>query len=374
MPASRLAPLWRRSGQCLVLRTAKPAAAAVARRVTTAAASLSAARVSFRPRVAPAARPLAAPAAYPAARGYAGDATTRGDGDNTGGDAQRQEDVLAYLAAQAAAGGERQTPPSGQVPQDQQTASRSPSEGHATTPGNQTALRYLELLSQGLAPFDPFRDGHKFGLTTATTRTTTNLADAANGGDAVGLPLPQAPKLQERYHPVITQLTRLLMRHGKLAKAQRDMAMVLNILRTSPPPKFNPARPLLPGHPPAARLPLDPVTYLTLAIDSVAPLIMIRNYTGMAGGGRALPVPAPLAARQRRRVAFMWLLELVNKKPSRGSGRGMLASRVAEEVVAIVEGRSSLWEKRQQVHKQGTSARINVATIAQRQQKGNQRR
>ncbi len=139
--------------------------------------------------------------------------------------------------------------------------------------------------------------------------------------------------------------------------------MVLNLLRTSRPPKLNPARPLLAGAPPPAQLPLDPVRYLTLAIDSVAPLIKVKNFAGLAGGGRSLPVPFPLAERQRRRLAFMWLLDIVNRKPSRGSGRAMLAQRVADEVVAVVEGRSNLWEKRQAMHKQGTSARINVKAL-----------
>ena len=141
------------------------------------------------------------------------------------------------------------------------------------------------------------------------------------------------------------------------------MATILNYLRTSPPPKFNPARPLLPGHPPAAQLPLDPARYLELAIDSVGPLIKIKSLTGQAGGGRALPVPMPLEARQRRRTAFVWLLEVVNKKPSRGSGRNTFAHRVAEEVVAVVEGRSSLWDKRQLLHKQATTSRINVNAL-----------
>lgn len=136
--------------------------------------------------------------------------------------------------------------------------------------------------------------------------------------------------------------------------------MVLNFLRTSPPPKVNPARPLLPGSPPPAHLPLNPALYFSLAIDSVAPLMRIRNFSGAAGGGMALPVPMPLALRQRRRQAFTWILEAVDKKPSRGSGRKQFAHRLAEEIVAVAEGRSSVWERRQQVHKLGTAARANV--------------
>jgi small subunit ribosomal protein S7 len=147
----------------------------------------------------------------------------------------------------------------------------------------------------------------------------------------------------------------------------QDMAMILNYLRTSPTPKLNPARPLIPGSPPPAALPLDPVTYITCAVDSVAPLIRLRGYKGLAGGGKSLEVPYPIALRQRRRTAFQWILDAVEKKKSKGSGRGIFPNRVAEEIVAIVEGRSSLWDKRNLVHKMGTTNRANVAALAQRQ-------
>lgn len=138
------------------------------------------------------------------------------------------------------------------------------------------------------------------------------------------------------------------------------MAMVMNFLRTSPEPTYSPKFPLLPGTPPASHLPLNPILYLTIAIDSVAPLMRIRNVAGGAGGGRALEVPVPLALRQRRRVAFMWIMDVVEKKPSKGSGRKQFPHRLAEEIIAVVEGRSAVWERRRQVHKLGTAARANL--------------
>jgi small subunit ribosomal protein S7 len=201
-------------------------------------------------------------------------------------------------------------------------------------------------------------------------------------------PLPQQPypdgfHLKKRYHPVLDQVTRLLMRDGKLATAQRvsdlqngsralgidswltrrtqNMSMTMNFLRTSPAPMFSPKFPLLPGTPPAAHLPLNPILYLTVAVDSVAPLVGIRKIAKLAGGGRALEIPTPLGLRQRRRIAFQWILDVIDKKPSMGSGRKQLPHRLAEEIIAVVEGRSSVWDKRKLVHKQGTSARANLA-------------
>jgi small subunit ribosomal protein S7 len=138
------------------------------------------------------------------------------------------------------------------------------------------------------------------------------------------------------------------------------MSFILNHLRTAPPPVPNASRPLVPGSPPASHLPLDPIQYLTVAIDSVAPLLRIRQQKGAAGGGTALQIPVPLGLRQRRRQAFQWILDAASKKKSRGSGRGLFAQRVAEEIIGVVEGKSSAWEKRSLVHKTGTTARANL--------------
>lgn len=140
------------------------------------------------------------------------------------------------------------------------------------------------------------------------------------------------------------------------------MAHMMNVLRTSPAPIYSPKFPLLPGTPPASHLPLNPVLYLTVAVDSVAPLLQVKHVAGGAGGGRALEVPVPLGLRTRRRHAFQWILDAVEKKPSKGSGRKQFGQRLAEEVIAVVEGRSGVWEKRKMVHKLGTTARVNVGS------------
>ena len=138
------------------------------------------------------------------------------------------------------------------------------------------------------------------------------------------------------------------------------MSLILTHLRTSPPPIINPARPLIPGAPPPSHLPLNPILYLTLAIDSVAPLLRIRSQKGAAGGGVALQIPVPLGLRQRRRTAVQWILTAATKRKNRGSGKGGFAQRVAEEMVAVVEGKSSVWERRNAIHKLGVAARANL--------------
>lgn len=144
------------------------------------------------------------------------------------------------------------------------------------------------------------------------------------------------------------------------------MALILNHLRSTPPPVVNPERPLLPGAPPSSHLPLDPILYLTLAIDSVAPLLRIRSQKGAAGGGVALQIPVPLGLKQRRRQAVMWILDTASKRRSQGSGKGNFAQKVAEELIAIAEGKSTVWDRRGAVHKLGVAARSSLAVKRRR--------
>ena len=138
------------------------------------------------------------------------------------------------------------------------------------------------------------------------------------------------------------------------ATAQSTMNKVLNILRTKPAPAENPRTPIIASAPPLSALPADPIAYFQTAIDSVAPLLRIKMVKGSGGFREALPVP--LGLKQRRRKAVVWILEAANKKAARMN----LAERFAEEIVAVVEGKSGAWDKKQQVHKTAVAARANV--------------
>jgi len=139
------------------------------------------------------------------------------------------------------------------------------------------------------------------------------------------------------------------------------MAYILNFLRSAPPPRLSPENPLSVDVP-AAQLPLDPVLYITSVVDSVAPLLKLRPVRGRAGGGVTILVPSPLPVRQRRRVAFNWILGAAEKRKNNGSGRYTFPQRVAEEIIAIAEGRSAAWEKRDQLYKQAVNVRSNISS------------
>jgi ribosomal protein S7 len=138
------------------------------------------------------------------------------------------------------------------------------------------------------------------------------------------------------------------------------MEIILNHLRTSSPPKLDPRRRLLTALP-APQLPLNPVVYLNILVDSIAPLIKIRQQKGLTGGGASVPMPVPLSVRQRRRTAIMWILSTADKRKD-----SQWAMRVANELTSIAEGRSGVWEKREQVHKIGVAGRTNLQLAARR--------
>lgn len=94
------------------------------------------------------------------------------------------------------------------------TTSRTPSNDAAALPPsmlpgsnsypsneNEVALDQLRMIEYGISPMDATVDGHKYGLPS--------------------LPLPSEKHGKHRYNEVVMQVTRLLMRDGKLAKAQR---------------------------------------------------------------------------------------------------------------------------------------------------------
>jgi len=174
------------------------------------------------------------------------------------------------------------------------------------------------------------------------------------------LPLDRTDRMRKRYDPVIAQMTNLLMEDGKLSAAQAIMLRILDHLRTSSPPQINPSRPLVPGALSSSQLPRNPVHYLAVAVDSAAPLLRIRQQKGAAGGGVALQIPIPLGLKPRRRISIKWILDAATKRRSPMSGRNGLAQNVAQELISVAEGKSTVWDRRNAVHKLGVSGRVNI--------------
>ncbi|KAF2753904.1 ribosomal protein S7 [Pseudovirgaria hyperparasitica] len=178
--------------------------------------------------------------------------------------------------------------------------------------------------------------------------------------EPVQMPIPREQVMKYRYHDVVEQVTNHIMIDGKKSQAQRHVNVVLERLSLSSPPVYNPSTPLLPGTPPPSHLPLNPILYMTLAIDAVAPLVKVKQLRGLAGGGRALQMPIPLSKRVRRRIAIGWIISAATSKKGNGANKDAFGQRLADEMIAVVEGKSSVWQKRLEFHKMATTARANV--------------
>jgi hypothetical protein len=75
---------------------------------------------------------------------------------------------------------------------------------------NLLALGQMEAISNSGHADDVLAAGHKFGLPS--------------------LPLPSNTHLKHRYDPLVEQVTKLLMRHGKLSVAQRVGPLVSSLM------------------------------------------------------------------------------------------------------------------------------------------------
>jgi small subunit ribosomal protein S7 len=98
----------------------------------------------------------------------------------------------------------------GAVAESKESAESTPEPGRENAV-NSLALEQLQLASYGLDPFDPTLVGHKYGLP--------------------DLPIPANMRAKYRYDPVVLQMTKLIMRDGKLSKAQRVRITITFITR-----------------------------------------------------------------------------------------------------------------------------------------------
>ncbi|KAL8278633.1 hypothetical protein RQP46_008925 [Phenoliferia psychrophenolica] len=124
------------------------------------------------------------------------------------------------------------------------------------------------------------------------------------------------------------------MKSGKLPRAHSHLTLCLSTLAlsTSSPP-----------------LPL-----LNRALEIVAPSIRL---VGRRKGTKVLPTPQPLSDAQRRRQAWLWIVEASEKRTGQEKEFG---KRLAAEVLAVLGGQSEAIKKKEARHAQGVTGRANV--------------
>ncbi|OZJ04499.1 hypothetical protein BZG36_02257 [Bifiguratus adelaidae] len=132
--------------------------------------------------------------------------------------------------------------------------------------------------------------------------------------------------------PLMSQLVNTIMKDGKKARAQRLVSDALLDIRL----KTN----------------SDPYTVLSHAITEASPLIKL---TSARKGSKVVQVPTPLQERQRRRRAIVWILEAAAKRNEK-----KFPERLSAEILAIINGGSSVLAKKQQLHKSALANRANA--------------
>ncbi|ABN65229.1 predicted protein [Scheffersomyces stipitis CBS 6054] len=133
--------------------------------------------------------------------------------------------------------------------------------------------------------------------------------------------------------PTVDNLINLIMRHGKKATAQRTVSRALYIIQL--------------------KTRKDPVETLKETLDKLGPLVTTRVV--QTGTAKNKVVPVPLNQRQRNRFAITWILDGCKKKKSPD-----LAVRLAEEIIAAYEGKSSGYDRKAQMHKLAMQQRAYI--------------
>ncbi|KAJ2784540.1 hypothetical protein H4R18_001080 [Coemansia javaensis] len=137
-----------------------------------------------------------------------------------------------------------------------------------------------------------------------------------------------------RLDPMLAQLVNMVMRDGKKLRAERLVHGALLDIRK--------------------HTNSDPYTVLCDAINLVAPLMDTRS---LRQGSKVVQAPRALNLRQRRRRAIVWLLEAAARR-----SEGSFSMRLSGEIQAIVNGTSSVLEKKLLLHKTVLANRSFIRT------------
>ncbi|ORX45315.1 30S ribosomal protein S7p/S5e [Hesseltinella vesiculosa] len=134
---------------------------------------------------------------------------------------------------------------------------------------------------------------------------------------------------------LVSQLVNTIMRDGKKARAQRLVSDSMKQLEK--------------------RTEKEPYSQLATAIEEASPLIKL---TSSKKGSKVIHVPTALRERQRRRRAIVWLLDAASKRNEK-----TFEERFAAEVHGILDGSSSVLQKKLSLHKQALANRANAQVV-----------
>ena len=141
------------------------------------------------------------------------------------------------------------------------------------------------------------------------------------------------PSLPLRYNPLIVQFLGNLMKHGKLARAEKQLFATFDYLHriTSE----------------------DPYKLFANAVAKASPVVLTRSIKSTRI--KTLIVPRALTQRQSFRRGMRWIIECSKKRPEK-----ILHVRLANEMLGVLAGSSEVIKKKQLVYRQAVANRVNV--------------
>ncbi|ORZ31921.1 ribosomal protein S7 domain-containing protein [Catenaria anguillulae PL171] len=144
-----------------------------------------------------------------------------------------------------------------------------------------------------------------------------------------------------RTDALLAQATNLIMRDGKKAQAHRMLTDSLDHVRAM-------------AAKPGSTLPqgMDPPAMFAEAVARAAPLLETKAFKR---GTKVLQIPKALDERQRNRRAIVWMLEAAKKRHEKE-----FAKRLANEIVAVLEGTSEAIKRKDALYKLALANRVNV--------------
>ncbi|CAI2162610.1 16916_t:CDS:1 [Funneliformis geosporum] len=135
-----------------------------------------------------------------------------------------------------------------------------------------------------------------------------------------------------REDPVISLLTNMIMRDGKKATARRFVADAMIEIRKQ---THN-----------------DPYLITKSAIEKASPMV---SHMSSKKGSKVTLIPRPLNERQRQHKGIKWILDASDKR----SGK-VFSIRLANEILAVINGSSTALQKKEQLHKLVMANRANL--------------
>jgi len=150
-----------------------------------------------------------------------------------------------------------------------------------------------------------------------------------------GQPSPRFSDLPMRMDPVINHLVNILMKDGKKATAQRIVQNALQTIKLQ------------------SSTQQSPLEMLKTAIANASPLFKIVTSRGK--GTKSVEIPIALHEKQRRRRGILYIIDACNKRSEQD-----IASRLAYEVLNVLNNSSKALERKNMLHRMGMQHRANT--------------